>query len=110
MQHDRDPQLVAGVRALDGGAAGRGAGPGPPVPSAVSLAGSPGAMTDSSTSSRSTANRVGAPASGGRNVGAAAPAPSLAGGAADAAPVDDAGDDPSDGAADASASASGVTE
>jgi hypothetical protein len=89
---------------------GRSTGGAPPValpvpwlvPSAASLAGSPGAMTDSSTSRRSTAKRVGVPASGGRKVGA----PSLAGGV----DATDPADDPTDGAAEASGSVSGLTE
>src|SRR3954471_10495066 len=47
-----------------------------PLPRAWIFAGSPGAIRDSSTSRRSTANRTGAFGSAGRNVGeGAAPAP-----------------------------------
>ena len=70
-QHDRDPQLVAGVGPrLARRTRRRAAGarrPGRPRPRGP--AASPGAIRDSSTSSRSTANRTGAPGSAGRNVG-----------------------------------------
>ena len=99
-QQDRDPQLVAGGGRAPGAPAPRpGAGEAPgAVPRPSIREADPGAIVDSPTSNRSTANRVGAYGS-------------TAGGGLALAPPDGAADGGAEalGAADASGSRTGVT-